>query len=210
VTRVEIAQVGEANRRKSEISRLKQESEQWRISLSSDERIVATIGELVYERIVEHSGLVSGCYLLAFFLHEYLRSRHRIESELIVGWVNDGTWDGLTSHGWIEVGRKKVDISLHRTEYPEACPPGDLIILDRIMRPGKAKYTYHRERSAQSLSTAQEWARGDASRQQALILKDQEHEYLFGLSKTNAGVSTYLNSVVPADRRYNALSEMIE
>jgi len=43
---------------------------------------------------------------------------------------------------------KKTDISLTRTEHPDAQLPGPLLILDRVIRPGRGVHTYHRERSA--------------------------------------------------------------
>ena len=136
--------MGEANRRKAEIDRLKQQEQQWLAGLTPAERTAAEVAARTHSRLVERRGLTGGCYLLAFFLKELLHSKYSVQTDLVVGWVNDGDWPGVTSHAWIELGGKKIEISLTRTEIPESQLPGDLLILDRIVRPGVAKYTYHR------------------------------------------------------------------
>src|SRR5260370_14820953 len=110
--------MGEAKRRKAEIERLQGADDAWRATLSPIEMQAATIAELAHRRIVEDRGLVSGCYLLAFFLHRYMRNRG-IETKLIVGWVNDGETDARASHAWIEIGGQKIDIALTHTDFPE-------------------------------------------------------------------------------------------
>lgn len=200
--------MGEAKRRKAEIQALQSAHQEWLAGLLPTERTGADVALQAYERIVQRKSLVGGCYLLAFFLHEYLHSQRQIQTELVVGWVNDGTWPGMASHAWIELGGKKIDISLVRTEHPDAQVPGDLIILDRIIRPGKARYTYYRERSVEALAHLQQAIRDGYLTAEATERKDKEHSHVLAMSRSPASVRQFLDSA-PADRNFRALAALM-
>ena len=134
--------MGEAARRKAEIQAIKAQGDIWLAGLSAEEKTIAAVAQGAYDGIVGRLGMTEGCYNLAFFLQAYLLRVHEIKVDVVVGWVNDGQWGGATSHAWVEYQGKKVDISLNKTSNPDATPPGDLIILDRVVRSGKVSYTY--------------------------------------------------------------------
>ena len=200
--------MGEAKRRKAEIERLKRAEEEWLIGLTPAERTVAEVARRTHAQLVERRGLIGGCYLLAFFLNELLQSKYSIETELVVGWVNDGTWPGVASHAWIEFGGKKTDISLTRTELPESQIPGDLIILDRVIRPGAAKYVYYREAPPEALQHIQQLVRLGDFPLDGVEAKDREHAYVSDLSKTREGIRTYFGRN-PPDRTFEALARAV-
>lgn len=79
--------MGEAQRRKAEISMIKRKYADWFETLTQTEREVATVAKHTHERIVEGKKLFGGCYLLTFFMHQYLKHEKGIETNAVVGWV---------------------------------------------------------------------------------------------------------------------------
>ena len=196
--------MGEAARRKAEIEALKTRNVLWLASLSPVEQLIANAAQRAYDCIVVGLGMTEGCYHLVFFLHEYLRLEHGVEVAVIVGWVNDGQWDGATSHAWFEYEGKKIDISLHRTSHPEAQPPGDLVILDHVIRRGVVTYQYWvvlPERARRALEQMEE----DSPELSALIRKKaDEHRRMVEFSKLPSGAAEYLRQA-PSEGSYAAL-----
>lgn len=133
--------MGDAKRRAKEIDELKKQAAVWRESLSPDEQTILQLAERLDERLIRGLKFSEGCYHLAFFMTKYLSTKGVTVTPKI-GWVNDGTWQGMTSHGWIEYNGKKTDISLGCTSNPDAQPIGSMIVLDRVLRKGTADYRY--------------------------------------------------------------------
>jgi hypothetical protein len=196
--------MGEAARRKAAIEALKTRNVLWLASLSPVEQLIANAAQRAYDGIVVGLGMTEGCYHLAFFLREYVRLQHSIELDVIVGWVNDGQWDGATSHAWLEYEGKKIDISLHRTSHPDAQPPGDLVVLDHAIRKGAVTYQYWvvlPERARFALKQMEE----DSPELSALIRKKaDEHQRMVEFSKSPNGAAEYL-SQAPSEGSYAAL-----
>lgn len=170
----------------------------WLSTLSSTDCDVATVALRTYEGVVGGLGLVGGCYILSFFLYMYLKQSKGIEAEVVVGWVNDGTSPLMISHAWIETNRKKTDISLTRTEVPTVQLPGPLVILDRIIIPGHATYTYHRERPPEAILELREV--------DPFLLKhlETEHSEMVAVAKSDKRIAAYFKNA-PPDLRYEAL-----
>jgi hypothetical protein len=200
--------MGEAKRRKAEIQKLKGELDEWKAALSPSELRAATIAEVAHRRIVQERGLVGGCYLLAFFLHRYLQ-KQGIETQLIVGWVHDGETDAMTSHAWVELGGKKIDISLTRTEFPDAQPPGPLLILDRVMRRGEVIYSYHIEQSAASMAMMMKARESDPDIAEMIQQKMFEHTRMSATAKSEQLIDAYFNTA-PKDRSYESLARLLD
>lgn len=136
--------MGDAKRRVREIAELKARLDIWKASLSPDALTIFDLAMRLDERLVRRRGFTQGCYHLAFFMSHHLRHKG-IEVNPVVGWVNDGLWDGITSHAWIEYEGKITDVSLTATSNPDACPVGALLVHDYAVRPGVANYTYFRD-----------------------------------------------------------------
>lgn len=88
------------------------------------------------------SQLDGACYRSAMFLRLYLKERHGIEGEAIVGFVNDGESPVYASHASYEFEGKLTDIALSRPLDADRTPPGRLIIQGIVVTPGH-EYTYH-------------------------------------------------------------------
>lgn len=146
---------------------------EWRESLSPDEIVVADAATKLFSAFVQPFQAMGMCYRLTFFLAEYLQDHHGISVVPMVGYINDGEGDIMASHAWIELGGKKVDLALAFTEHPEAQLVGEVLILDRVTRPG-VRYTYHRERSPEALRAIMR-LRSDVKFETLADHKEQEH-----------------------------------
>lgn len=157
------------------------------------------------ERLVRGRQFTEGCYHLAFFMTRYLSIRG-IEVIPIVGWVNDGTWDGVTSHVWVEYKGKITDASLTLTSHPHAQPPGALLVHDFVVRPGKAKYSYYRNEAPEValglkwIATQQEWA-------QVQAYKEAQHAQMLAIA-SEGRFEQYL-AAAPPGGRYADLEALI-
>jgi hypothetical protein len=147
--------------------------------------------------------------LTSFFLNAFLRRERDIRTELVVGWINDGTGPTMASHAWIEYRGKKTDIALTLTEHPEAQPPGPLTILGETWIPGKATYTYHLEPSSDAVDALTRMRRKlPPAFATAIAAKEEEHLQMHARSLNSALVDAYLNDA-PADRSYAAIAKAI-
>ncbi|MDD5056501.1 MAG: lasso peptide biosynthesis protein [Sideroxydans sp.] len=199
--------MGEASRRKAEIVALKAQNENWLASLSGDEKTVATVALATYTKIVETLGMTEGCYNLAFFLYEHLRRKYGISVRVVVGWINDGEWDGAASHAWVEYQGKKIDISMHKTSHPDAQPPGDLIILDYLFRRGKATYTYS-ETLSESAAKELDKMRSNPTYAPVIAHKQMEHNLMLARSASQEGVNEYFANA-PLSNKYESLARLV-
>lgn len=198
--------MGESKRRAGEIARLKAEVNAWRVGLSEEERLIAHVAERLEERLVRARRFSEGCYHLAFFMTSYL-SRQGLQVKPIIGWVNDGTWQGMTSHAWIEFDGKKTDISLVCTSHPDAQPTGALIIHDRIMRPGMADYSYYQNDDG-AVQSALDWMRGVPEFMSALRYKEAEHAEMVAIA-AEGRMDSYLANA-PHGTKFADLARLIE
>lgn len=197
--------MGEAQRRKAEIEEVSRLYTDWLATLSQSEREVAQVYMRAHERIVKGKRLLGACYLLSFFLHQYLKREKNIETTVVVGWINDGTTPLMISHAWLEFGGKKSDITLTHTEHPDAQLTGELIILDHVVRSGRVKYTYHRQRTMEAVIALQKLRE---EMPWAVDTKEAEHLLMEEMSKSEAMILKYLNAA-PYDRNYDALARLL-
>lgn len=200
--------MGEAARRKTAANATRMRRHEWLATLSGDDAVVAEVALDVYEKIVLGYGLTHGCYLLAFFLHKYFLENFGIKVEVVVGWVNDGLWEGATSHAWVEYNGKKVDISLHRTSDSRLVPPGALTILDQAIEAGQAVYSYWRELPAANARYLQ--MKSQEEHQFAVIFKHKnlEHQRMLAYTAMVAGSDAYF-AAAPSSSKYESLKELL-
>lgn len=199
--------MGEAKRRMAEISRLKEEQKAWRASLSPAQREIATLAERIDERLVRGRTFVGGCYHLAFFMTYHLL-QHGIKVQPVVGWVNDGLWDGMTSHAWIEFEGKKTDTSLTEVEHGVAVPTGALIIHDQIVRRGQAAYNYY-PHGDEEVERALLRLREDPRYRTRIAAKEQEHAGMMAVAGDPAAIEHYLFKLAPLGVRHPDLAAII-
>lgn len=200
--------MGEAKRRANEIARLKAERTKWVAELTSEEREILQLSERLEERLVRGKDFTEGCYHLAFFMTRYLADKE-ITVSPVIGWVNDGTWDGVASHAWIEYEGKKTDISLTRTSHPDHQPSGSMIVLDQVLKKGQAEYTYfknddHRAQKAAAL------LRTNPELKALQAQKDAHHNEMLKISEPGhmERIDHYLANA-PSGLRYADLKDLV-
>lgn len=203
--------MGEARRRKAAIEQLKKAGAEWEASLSSEERTIKEVALRVHQYLVTDRDYTGGCYHLAFFLHRYLHDRKGIDTEVCVGYVNDGAGPIMTSHGWLVYRGRKTDISLTKTEVPEAQLPGGLLVLDHVLKRGKANYTYHAERDEAALVAVRALLDSDLDVMTRRAIENKESEHL--QMQTMVGrpelIQRYLQSA-PGLLSYDTLAAAID
>lgn len=197
--------IEEARQRKVEIALTKRKYADWLGTLTQVEREVALAAMRTYERIVEGKRLLGGCYLLSFFLNQYLKREKGIETTAVVGWINDGTTPLMISHAWLEFNSKKTDITLTHTEHSDAQLAGELIVLDHVVCSGRVKYTYHRQRTTEAVAMLQKLRE---EMPWAVDAKEAEHLQMEGMSKSEILIQNYLDAA-PNDKNYDALARLL-
>lgn len=195
--------MGKSKRLKAERRRLREGEAQWLSGLSPPEQQIAAVATATHREVVEDRGLVGGCYLLAFFLTEYLKRERGIPVTPIVGWINDGETPLMSSHAWIEYAGRKTDISLTRTEHPAYQPSGPLLVLDRVVKPGQVTYTYHHERPVTAIAALRDLD------EKLVAQAEAQHLEMSARARNEELIKTYIENA-PAGRNYAAMKQLIE
>jgi len=198
--------MGEAKRRSAEIAAMKERVNNWRVTLTAEEKFICDLAERIDERLVRGRSFTEGCYNLSFFMADYC-ARAGINVDPVVGFVNDGSWPGMTSHAWIEYQGKKTDTSLTLTSNSKAQPSGGLLVHDFLLTKGVAAYTYHRDDSA-AAKEGIEWMRGDPELASVWVRKLAEHKFMYDIAQ-NRDFARYFDAA-PPQVRYDALARIIE
>jgi len=152
--------------------------------------------------------MTEGCYNLTFFIFEHLRRKYGINVKIVVGWVNDGQWEGGTSHAWTEYKGKKIDIALHKTSHPKEQPPGDLIILDHIVKRGLVSYQYWPTLPDEAARVLEKMRASSPELSSVIAHKEREHQTILALSATQDGVADYFRQA-PSNMNYEALARIV-
>lgn len=190
--------MGEANKRR-------REREAWFDTLSARQRLVADAALAAYERFVRPAQATGMCYRMSFFLREYLACEFQTDVEVVVGYINDGTDNIMISHAWIEYGNTVTDIALHITDG--RTKPGELIILDRPIRTGAIKYSYHHEKGVAGEKAERE-LEADGTYGWLVTHKRQEHARMVALVGDRAAARAYLDHA-PDGLTYERLAEIV-
>lgn len=203
-----IGAMGQAKLRAKEIALLKEQAAAWLNALSSEERIIVQLAERLDERLVRGRMFSEGCYHLAFFMTKYLATKN-LSVTPIVGWINDGTWQGMASHAWIEFNGKKTDVSLTSTSHPEEQPTGALIVHDRILRKGMADYSYYRDDDPNAQAGI-EWMHTIPEWKSMLAFKEEQHSQMREIAKAGqSAIDSYL-SMAPQGVKYADLARLVD
>jgi hypothetical protein len=179
--------------------------QKWLAGLNDDERICADAAQRLLQRFIDPAEATGMCYRLTFFLHLYLADKG-VPTKPVIGYLNDGTDDIMVSHAWLELGRKKTDLTLGKTERPDLNLPGDVLILDFPIRRAHG-YTYHLERTPEAIAVEERWLREpDAA---GLVRhKAAEHERMLRLSADPAAMRAFLDAA-PDGLTYVRLASIV-
>jgi hypothetical protein len=197
--------VGDAKRRAKEIATLKGRIDAWRVSLSAAEHVIAKTAERLDERLVRGRHFTEGCYHLAFFMTQYL-ALQGIRVKPVIGWINDGLWDGATSHAWIEFDGKITDASLTLTTHPETAPTGALIIQGFVVRSGQASYTYF-QNDDPNAGRMRKWVASRPEWSEIQTHKEAQHQQM--LKIVQDGLITDYLAAAPTGGKYAEIASLI-
>lgn len=199
--------MGEAKRRMKEIEQLKEQSSTWRAALSPDELMILQLAERLDERLVRAKKFSEGCYYLAFFMTKYLASKD-VTVIPQIGWINDGTWRGMTSHAWIEFNGKKTDVSLGCTSHPEAQPTGAVIAHDHILRKGMVEYSHYKN-DPPEVQAGLQYMRSIPDLKAILAFKEIQHAQMLETAKAGIPeIDKYL-SQAPSGLQYSDIARIV-
>lgn len=123
-----------------------------------------------------------------------------------VGWVNDGDWDGVASHAWIEYSGKKTDVSLGYTLRPDAQPTGNMLVHDRTIRKGMATYQYFENDDPEAIKRLARLS-NDPQYSEIVSAKEIEHKYMLSIAESRE-FDSYL-SKAPSGLQYNDICKLI-
>lgn len=161
-------------------------------SCEADEAIVANSAIGLFENFILPKNYTGGCYLITFTLQRFLERERGIKATPVVGYVNDGTDDIMISHAWLDYRGRKTDLTLHVLEHHKALHNGPVMVLDRPIRPGKATYSYHRERSVAGLLAVQQMMT-DPQISSVVRHKEEEHLRMTAISKSAGLIDAFLD-----------------
>lgn len=197
--------MGDAKRRAIEIARLKGRVDAWRAGLSSEERVISDVAERLDARLVRGMPFTEGCYHLAFFMTHHL-ALQGITVKPVIGWINDGLWDGVASHAWIEYEGKITDTSLTCTSHPEVAPTGALIVQGFVLRPGQASYTYF-QNDDPNAARMRKWVASQPQYASIQAHKEAEHQGMLKIAQD--GLFEHYFSMAPVGSKYPDIAKLI-
>lgn len=112
----------------------------------------------------------------------------------------------MTSHAWVEMNGKKIDMSLAFTEHPDIQLPGEVLILDQVYKTGH-RYDYYRARTDDALAAVQALA-DDPRYENVVRSKEAEHTHFVETAKGMDSIRHYLDAAL--DRlTYEVLSKFV-
>lgn len=170
-------------------------------------RIVAETAINLFDRFIMPHHFTGACYQISMTLEKYLSEAHGIASKTIVGYVNDGTDDIMTSHAWLEFDGMKVDLGLHVMDRPDVTLPGAVIILDEALLPGAAEYSYHLSRPPASMAVIDQMLRNPSTAHVARW-KEVEHADMLARSRDTDLRDIYLAGA-PAQSSFASMTSVL-
>lgn len=178
--------MGDSKRRRHELT-------QFLATLSVEERTIFDLSERISARIVRGLNMTGGCYRITFLLKAILEKEHQIQSDAIVGFVNDGTDDTMISHAWLEYRGRKIDLTLANVEQGQN--RGPLLILDyEFKSSGAHKYSYHQQRGERGDQVIKRLLEADSHYRNLIAQKEQEHLAMSDRAKSLDSIINYLDS----------------
>ncbi len=141
-------------------------------SLDAEERTVFDLSQRLLQRFINPVKLRGACYRNSILMKVILEKEYSINSDVVLGYVNDGD-DIYISHAWLETNGKKTDLMIERPLHDVG--RGPTIILDHIFKGNSdVIYTYHLEKPPEALE-AEEQMRQVPEIRTLLEQKETEH-----------------------------------
>jgi len=160
-------------------------------SSNEEARIVGKTATALFDGFILPNRFTGGCYITTMVLHLFLKREYEIDTKPVVGFVNDGTDNIMISHAWLEYEKQKTDLTLHVTERPDIQLQGPLLVLDRVLRPGRVTYSYHLTRPPEGILALQEMHASVVAR------KELEHQQMLARAANEELLIAYVDGAPP-------------
>jgi len=161
----------------------------WLAALDEQERILVRAAR----RLGAALPLDGACYRASMFLKLFLEQEHGIDTNVVVGFVNDGTDELYASHAWLEFQGQQTDLTLCRPLRPEVQQRGQLVVHGRVIAEGWPRYTYHLHRPPEGMRVIEQMMANPSTR---LMIAEQEelHLRMVATAKSNTLILAYLDA----------------
>lgn len=161
-------------------------------NLTSDEKTTYDLAQRLLKGLIKPKGMRGACYRVSVLLNRILLIEYGVESEVVLGWINDGD-DVFISHAWLEVGGKKVDLMAERPMHEES-NRGPTIILDHVFKgSSNITYSYHLHKTPAALAVDAAMAAEDPGYLEMLRFKDAEHAKIAAAIASNSDKDAFLD-----------------
>lgn len=137
---------------------------------------------------------------MTMFLNRYLREEYGITTEAVIGYCNDSTDDVFFSHAWLELDVLKTDLTLNVVEHPHVVPNGAALVLDRVLREGAVRHSYHREPTEVGMAHNRVVTR-DPELKAMLLHKDMKHRQMLACVTDPEAMAAFMDGA-PTGLRY--------
>ena len=142
------------------------------------------------------------------FLKLFLEQEHGIDTNVVVGFVNDGTDELYASHAWLEFQGRQTDLTLCRPLSPGVQQRGQLVIHGRVIAEGWPRYKYHLHRPPQGLRIIEQMM-ADPSTRPMIAEQEELHLRMVATAKRNALIRAYLDGA-PDGLTYDRIAAAVK
>lgn len=178
--------------------------DEWTSSLTADENVAREAAENLLRRFILPESSTGMCYRMTYLLHLYL-SEKAVPSVPVVGWVTDPRDDLAISHAWVEVGGKKIDLTIGLVS-DDSMLEGNVLVLDKTVIPG-SEYEYFPDKLQQHLDA--DAGVSDPRHRAILSHKNIEHQEMKLRSTDPQAMRAWLDKA-PDGWTYELLKARIE
>ena len=176
-------------------------------SLNAEEKIVFNLSKKIFDKVIRGMSWGGACYQMTFLSKMLLKNEFGIESDAVIGYINDGTDDFMISHAWLEHKGRKIDVAIANQN---GGPPAPILILNHeFQKHHPARYTYHTELNDTGKMVLNEILRSGTSEEKQLVRqKEYEHQSMVEIGLSDKKIMDYLRSA-PGGTSYDELAKLL-
>jgi hypothetical protein len=178
-------------------------------SLSDAEKITYDLTQRLIKNFIKPKQLTGACYRVSILLNRILSKEYDIDSQVVLGWLNDGD-NIFISHAWLETNGKKTDLMAERPQV-QGVGRGPTIILDHVFKgTSNITYSYHLDKTPEALATDEAMAGIDINYAAKLRVKDAEHAKIAQAISSPEAMDAFLDECAYGNHDYFTYSRFLE
>lgn len=183
------------------------EQSPWFRQLDKEAQIVARTA-LRLHSFLDRQQVAERCDFVAFSLHEYLRRRWRIHTDVVVGYLGNDRTPVRRSHAWLDHRGMRIDVAMEQGSWNGGALPRDALVLDRVIRFGIAQNSYHLQPSPETLQMHERFAARSPESAEFVAQKQQEHRDMLRRAQDDLAMWTWLQ-FAPEPLSYAAVERVM-